>query len=133
MQLTESVGVDDGLVSVTTAKPTSVQLADSVRSQDQIVTILTLPGGERNIAMQLTESTEIHDTIFTSLHHGNGGGTGDGGGGGTGGGGFGGGGGGGTGGGGIGGGSGGGNRVGGKCEIQLPNNSTQKKKKTHNK
>src|SRR2546428_623214 len=82
VQLTESVGVDDGLVSVTTAKPTSVQLADSVRSQDQIVTILTLPGGERNIAMQLTESTEIHDTIFTSLHHGNAGGTGDGGGGG---------------------------------------------------
>ena len=88
VQLTESVGVDDGLVSATTAKPTSVQLADSVRSQDQIVTILTLPGGERNIAMQLTESTEIHDTIFTSLHHGNGGGTGNGGGGGTGGGGF---------------------------------------------
>ncbi|TLY04524.1 MAG: hypothetical protein E6K87_02940, partial [Thaumarchaeota archaeon] len=103
VHLTESVGVDDGLVSVTTARPTSVQLADSVRSQDQIVTILTLPGGERNIAMQLTESTEIHDTIFTSLHHGNGGGTGNGGGGGTGGGGFGGGGGGGTGGGGFGG------------------------------
>src|SRR5947208_1016497 len=63
MQLTELVGVDDGLVSVTTAKPTSVQLADSVRSQDQIVTILTLPGGERNIAMQLTESVGVDDEI----------------------------------------------------------------------
>src|SRR2546422_658956 len=65
VQLTESVGVDDGLVSVTTAKPTSVQLADSVRSQDQIVTILTLPGGERNIAMQLTESVGVDDGLVS--------------------------------------------------------------------
>src|SRR2546428_62037 len=88
VQLTESVGVDDGLVSVTTAKPTSVQLtdpvgvedglvsdptakptsdqiADSVRAQDEIVKILIRIGGEKNIAMQLTESVGVDDGLVS--------------------------------------------------------------------
>src|SRR3989449_759334 len=59
VQLTESVGVDDGLVSVTTAEPTSVQLTESVGVDDGLVSVTTA----KPTSVQLTESVGVEDEI----------------------------------------------------------------------
>src|SRR2546422_356147 len=62
VQLTESVGVDDGLVSATTAKPTSVQLTESVGVDDGLVSATTA----KPTSVQLTESVGVDDGLVSA-------------------------------------------------------------------
>src|SRR3989449_100889 len=61
VQLTESVGVDDGLVRDTTAKPTSVQLADSVGGDDGLVSVTTA----KATSVQLADSVGVDDGLVS--------------------------------------------------------------------